>query len=115
MWRRTRVPLLFVLVLLTLGSGCEPIGRSAAAPESVVTERLADPSELPASFGRLVDVTTTPGYREDFAQLWFVDEAGTLRIVYYHFRDRALDPRVDVIRRAALAPRPSLAPEKETP
>jgi hypothetical protein len=101
MWRRSLVSLFLILPLVALGSGCEPIDRSGAAPQSVAAERLPGATELPAEYGRLIDVTTTPGYREDFAQLWFVDDAGTLRIVYYHFRDRALDPRVDVIRRAA--------------
>ena len=105
-----------VLALVGLGVGCEPIDRSSTAPDSIVSERLPDPASVPAEYGRLFDVTTTPGYREDFAQLWFVDDEGTIRCVYYHFRDRALDPRVDVIPRAGMAPRSApLAEEEVTP
>ena len=118
MRRQTRVSSLLVmalaaLTLVGLGVGCEPIDRSSAAPVSIVSERLPDPASLPAEYGRLVDVTTTPGYREDFAQLWFVDDEGTIRCVYYHFRDRALDQRVDVIPRAGMAPQPAPLEEDE--
>ena len=96
------------LLIVGLCAGCEPMGQGPVTSDAVQTERLVDIGALPSEFGHLIDVTTTPGYREDFAQLWFEnEEEGTIRIVYYHFRDRALDPRVDVIRRDA-RPQPAV-------
>lgn len=89
-----------LLVLLVTAGGCERLHPPADAPGLTGREALATVNAVPAAYGRLVGVTTTEGYRESFAQLWFEEErTGTIRVVYYHFRDRRLDPKVDVIRR----------------
>lgn len=92
------------LALLVLSS-CEPLGRLDPGAVEVAAEQLVDRDAIPAHYGRLVGVTTTAGYRENFAQLWFEEEeTGTIRVVYFHFRDRVLDPRVEVIPRRPAAP-----------
>lgn len=102
--RRLAVASGVALALLALAS-CEPLGRLDPGAVEVAAERLVERDAIPAHYGRLVGVTTTAGYRENFAQLWFEEEdTGTVRVVYFHFRDRVLDPRVELIPRRPAAP-----------
>lgn len=88
-------------VFALLAVSCAPLGPPPEERHEVGSEILVARDAIPRSFGRLVGVTTTSGYRENFAQLYFEDEStGTIRIVYFHFRDRVLDPRVEVIERS---------------
>lgn len=96
------VPAIVLIVAISvLLGGCRRLGPDPADPGLVASEALAATDEVPRSWGPLVAVTTTAGYSENFAQLWFEEpETGTIRVVYFHFRDRKLDPRVEVIPRS---------------
>ncbi|RMF71433.1 MAG: hypothetical protein D6738_13855 [Acidobacteria bacterium] len=102
-----RVAFFLLAAAAALLVACEPL--EAPPPEAfpLARERMETGGEIPEEFGELVGVTTTAGYRESYAQLWFEDTEGTIRIVYVHIDDRRIDPSVDLIRRS----RPAVEPE----
>jgi len=111
----SRLSLIVLLLAVTLLVACEPLNTPPPDTPVLGSDRIAADGTIPAAFGRLVGVTTTEGYRESYAQLWFEDDAGTIRIVYVHVDDRRLDPSVDVIRRGAAMPPAAGTGEEETP
>ena len=70
--------LLVPLALLLLWAvSCEPVQEGSAAKK---TDFVAGLSDIPAEYGELQAVTIMPEYPGWF-QLWFEDEAGTIRMV----------------------------------
>ncbi len=53
------------------------------------TIKVTDFSAIPASYGPLFQVTAN-GAHPGFAQLWFVDDAGTIRMVRVDFENRRI-------------------------
>ena len=53
---------------------------------------------IPAEYGALVGVTANPQYHR-FAQLWFQDDNGTIRVVSVGFFDQKMLENVTVIPR----------------
>lgn len=64
------------VLLVCFGLSCEKIDTSREAVSPVVSSV----SEIPASYGSLVSVTVMQEYPGWF-QLWFQDNAGTVRMV----------------------------------
>jgi hypothetical protein len=53
---------------------------------------------IPSSWGKRVSVSSCPGI-ENWVQLWFQDDAGTIHVAPYNVRDNYLLSQVSVIRR----------------
>jgi len=70
--------LLAISVLLLAGVSCT---RVQPEPDTNVVSNLAG---LPSAYGELVSVTTAAEY-PDWAQLWFVDDEGVIRMVRVQF------------------------------
>ncbi|MDH3892443.1 MAG: hypothetical protein OEV49_15350 [candidate division Zixibacteria bacterium] len=77
------------LLLICLGIACE---KNQDVPWA---EALP---EIPASYGELEAVTSVPEY-PGWLQLWFQDDAGTIRIVRVHLFDNVLLDDVKTIER----------------
>ena len=78
-----------VLTLAALPLSCVDMPEWAASGEGdVAVEELPYADAIPLNWGTLVSVTTTnESYRY---QLWFQDEAGSVRMVGYDFRANEL-------------------------
>ena len=62
------------------------------------TNLVSDLGALPTAYGELVSVTTSAVY-PDWAQLWFVDEEGVIRMVRVEFDHKLIYNDVLVIPR----------------
>ncbi|MEW5796357.1 MAG: hypothetical protein AB1772_08335 [Candidatus Zixiibacteriota bacterium] len=87
---------LFVCALLAVfGSSCEK--RTADADAS--NELMVPLTEIPASYGDLEAVTVMPEYL-GWQQLWFQDDAGTIRIVRINMARNIMHKQIKTINRA---------------
>lgn len=85
--------LILIFALLTLaGTSCT---RVQPEPDTDVVSNLAG---LPTAYGELVSVTTAAPY-PDWAQLWFVDDEGVIRMVRVQFDLKQIHNDVLVIPR----------------
>jgi hypothetical protein len=75
------IGLIFVLLLAILS--CQRVTPKPTGSE------LIDLKSVPASYGNLVSVTSIPAYPE-WVQMWFQDEAGTIRILKVSFGDNKM-------------------------
>lgn len=79
--------------------GCEPLQQEEASlPGKLEKITLGDLSAIPLSFGELEAVTAHSQY-EGWAQLWFVDEQQTVRMVRVEFHTNRIHENVLVIPR----------------
>ena len=93
--RRLVAPVLLAVLVVGFGISCEKIPTEIASPELTVAL-----SDLPASYGKLISVTSAPEYPGWF-QLWFTDDAGTIRIVRVHMAKNLMHKQVKTINRTA--------------
>lgn len=85
MSRRMGVAVLLVALTAVLPS-CQELPQMPALGEGELDiDPVPQPNAVPAEWGRLVAVTNDPQFGHLF-QLWFEDEAGTLRMVTYNDR-----------------------------
>ncbi len=90
--------LILVCALLTcLGMGCERT-TLPAEDTSAITSAL---STIPAEYGELEAVTSLADYPGWF-QLWFEDEAGTIRIVRVQIIENLIHNQVKTIERTGM-------------
>ncbi len=80
---RTTVWVLLLLAVVLLAPACTPISSSSSAPGGLPSEKLPAIDSIPADWGNLVAVTTTPAY-PDLAQLWLQDREGKIRLVVFN-------------------------------
>jgi len=90
--KRVCLLILAVSVLILAGVSCT---RVQPEPDTNVVSNLAG---LPTAYGELVSVTTSAPY-PDWAQLWFVDEEGVIRMVRVQFESKQIHNDVLVIPR----------------
>jgi len=83
------------VLLIGFGVSCEKI----ATEPQVNTEIAAPLTDIPAEYGELEAVTTMPEYPGWF-QLWFEDEAGTIRIVRIQMAQNLIHRQIKVIPRS---------------
>jgi hypothetical protein len=96
---RKTVLWLVVVILLVPAFSCSRLPeKSAPAGPALTSEQLPAMDSVPPEWGRLVSVTTNPAYPGWF-QLWFEDEASTVRMVAFNHRTGKLDASVVVIPR----------------
>jgi hypothetical protein len=91
MSRQTGIWLLVVVFLLPALSCARLPEKPAQAGAAAASEQMPAPDSIPAEWGRLVSVTTNPAYPGWF-QLWFEDEASTVRMAAFNFRTKQFDP-----------------------
>jgi len=92
--RNLSVIVLVSVLLAGFGVSCEK-----TAPEVSASAELTAPlTEIPASYGSLEAVTAVPEYPGWF-QLWFQDDAGTIRIVKVQMAKNLLHKQVKTINR----------------
>ncbi len=89
---------LAVLALLAGGISCTRLGVSGPAEQKLAMEELAKADSIPLGWGKLVSVSSVPGI-EHWAQLWFQDDEGTIRMLPYNIGDNSLSGQARVIRR----------------
>lgn len=93
-------PVLACLLIICLSSACER-KYDPWNPDVAFSEALPD---IPASYGELEAVTTVPQYPGWF-QMWFQDEAGTIRIVRVQIFTNQMPAEIKVINRSGAAPK----------
>jgi hypothetical protein len=80
-----RLSILFLLVLLIcLISTCERIPGENAADTKLENIKITNLKGIPAEYGPLFAVTAN-GAHPGWAQLWFLDNQGTIRMVRLDF------------------------------
>ena len=84
--------------ILILGVSCARIGEPGPTEQRLVLEKLTQTDSIPAKWGKLVSVSSTPGV-ENWAQLWFQDDEGNIRVVPYNVRDNYLSSQARIIHR----------------
>jgi|GEM_PF-477531 len=90
--------ILIGVLLIGFGVSCEKL-----TTEAEVNSEIAAPlTDIPAEYGELQAVTTMPEYPGWF-QLWFEDEAGTIRIVRIQMAQNLIHRQVKVIPRSGAA------------
>jgi hypothetical protein len=94
-----RVTGCFVLaVILILGASCTRLGEPGPGEQKLALENLTRADSVPASWGKLVSVSSVPG-QEKWALLWFQDDEGVIRILTYNVNDNYLSIQARIIKR----------------
>ena len=89
---------LVMAVILVLGASCTRLGEAGSGEQKLVLENLTRPDSIPAKWGKLVSVSSVQS-EEKWAQLWFQDDEGIIRIVPYNVSDNYLSNQARIIRR----------------
>ena len=89
---------IIVLALLVGGISCTKLGEPGAGEQKLVIEKLTAADSIPLKWGKLVSVSSTPGIN-NWVQLWFQDDEGTIRTVTYDVGGNYLSSQARVIRR----------------
>ena len=87
-----------IVILIVLQLSCTKIQRPFGKAGGFPTETLAQTNSLPSEFGKLVSVVVSPDFPRT-AQLWFQDEKGDVRLVFYDMNQNKLGPSAVVFRR----------------
>ena len=91
--KKLSATVLVCALLAGFSLSCEKMTSETSGPEATVAL-----TELPASYGNLEAVTAIPEYPGWF-QLWFEDEAGTIRIVRVQMAQNLMHKQVKTISR----------------
>jgi hypothetical protein len=87
-----------MFAVLIVSASCAKVGEPGPGEQKSVLENLTKPDSIPANWGKLVSVSSSPGL-EYWVQLWFQDDEGTIRVVRYNVRDNFLSSKASVIPR----------------
>jgi len=87
-----------MLALLAGGISCTRLGEPGLGEQKLVVERLMETDSIPLKWGKLVSVSSVPGIN-NWAQLWFQDDEGIIRVVPYDVGGNYLSSLARVIRR----------------
>ena len=91
--------IIFILIaLLLLTANCRKVVTDVPPPGQLEKISLKHLDLIPLEYGELVSVTTHAQY-EGWAQLWFVDEERTIRMVRVQFHTNRLHENVLTIPR----------------
>jgi hypothetical protein len=88
---------LIFLISISIGYSCRRI--SPASEGELTRVNVSDLKGIPAEFGSLIAVTTTIGTAPGWAQLWFQDDAKTIRMVRIKYTENRIAEDVVVIPR----------------
>jgi hypothetical protein len=89
---------LILSAILVLAASCSRYGEPGPGEQKSAIVKLAEPDAIPASWGKLVAVSSVTS-AEDWVQLWFQDEGGTIRMTRYNVHDRFLSTQAIEIHR----------------
>ena len=87
-----------LVILAVLQPSCTKIQQPFEKAGGVATENLAQPNSIPLDWGKLISVAISPDFPRT-AQLWFQDEKGDVRLVFYDMNQNKLGPTAAVFRR----------------
>ena len=91
--------IIFILaVIALLNANCRKVVTDVPPPGQLDKISLENLELIPLEYGELVSVTTHSQY-EGWAQLWFVDEDRTIRMVRVQFHTNRLHENVLIIPR----------------
>jgi hypothetical protein len=85
-------------VILIFGASCTKLGQPGPGEQKLVLEKLPEAGSIPVKWGKLVSVSSVPPL-DNWVQLWFQDDEGTIRIVPYNVTDNYLSSLARTIRR----------------
>ena len=86
------------VIMVVLSSSCAKLPESEIEKGLVALEEFRFDGSIPAEFGNLVSVSNSPKTPTWF-QLWFQDENGSLRMVYYDRYANVIFPSARLIPR----------------
>jgi len=89
---------LALCIALLAGASCARMGQPGPDEQTLTLQKLPNADSIPARWGKLVSVSSVPGV-ENWAQLWFQDDEGTVRMVPYNVSDNYLSGQARIIRR----------------
>lgn len=87
-----------ILILILLFISCQKVVQESVAPGQLEKAKMENLAEIPLDYGNLISVTTHAQY-EGWAQLWFVDQQSTIRMVRVQFHTNRIHEHVLVIPR----------------
>lgn len=89
---------LVLFTILLFGMSCTKLGEPGPGEQKLMPTELTKTDSIPADWGKLISVSSTPGI-DRWAQLWFQDDEGVIRIVAYNVRDNYLSRQARTIQR----------------
>ena len=90
--------ILVVIAILASGAVCKKMGEPGDGEQKLSVEELPRADSIPKEWGKLLSVSSIPGV-EKWAQLWFEDDEGDIRLVPYNVESNYLSKQARVIRR----------------
>jgi len=87
-----------VIAILAFGAACKKMGEPGTGEQTLSMEELPRADSIPREWGKLISVSSIPGI-ENWAQLWFEDDEGRIRIAAYNVRNNYLSKQARIIRR----------------
>jgi hypothetical protein len=88
-----------LLILAALQMSCTKIQQPSAEGGALTTEKLAQTNLIPSDWGKLISVAISPDFPR-LAQLWFQDEKGDIRLVFYEMSQNKIRPTAVLFRRS---------------
>ena len=85
---------LVLLVLIFLNFSCVKLEEKRQT--GIISEKLPQTDSIPLAWGKLISVSTV----QNWAQLWFQDEEGNIRMIPYNVPQNRLLSEAKVIRRS---------------
>jgi hypothetical protein len=85
-------------VILILGVSCQRLGEPVRGGLTLGVQALTQAGSIPASWGKLISTSSCPAAKE-WIQLWFQDDAGTVRMVAYNLEKNTLFGEAILFRR----------------
>lgn len=89
---------LVVLAVLASGVSCTRMGQPRAGEQVLATQDLKEADSIPLAWGKMISVSSVPG-AQNWVQLWFQDDEGTIRMVPYNVTDNLLSSQARIIPR----------------
>ncbi len=93
-----RILVSILLMLIFIFYSCQRIDQTPASTGELHKVQLENLKGIPTEYGKLISVTTHASY-EGWSQLWFVDDANTIRMVRVQFHTNRIHRDVLVIPR----------------
>ncbi len=95
-----RITLCLIMTFLVLiNFSCTKLTEEKPVKEeNIVVEKLPDKDSIPASWGKLVSVSSSPDVSR-WVQLWFEDKEGNIRMIDYNIIQNRLARHAKVFRR----------------
>ncbi len=91
---------LIIVSLVILNVSCAKIEEEQPVLSTeIIPEKVPQADSIPSAWGKLISVSSVTNV-PNWAQLWFVDDEGNIRMVPYNVRDNRLATEARLIRRS---------------